>query len=125
VLAVVVAVSLLGARPGGDAAVAEAAMRTGTGRVVGEASVVPGHPGAIVVSIPTWAELVRSYGEPADATFWLSVEGPDGTRALRPLAASAQAEWRVPLTSDGSPVTAVSIVDGRGLVWCTARFGSA
>ena len=127
VVAVLIGVGVLAAGPGGDRAVAEATMRTGTGQVVGEVSVVPGDPTTIVLSIPGWTDLVRSYGEPVGATYWLAVERTDGTRALRPLSPSERSAWRVSLADGPSvdaPIAAVSIVDGRGLVWCTATFRS-
>ena len=127
VLVVVVAASVLVLSGGDDgtevAAARSAAMRTTTGQVVGDAALST-DPAAIVVDVPDWAGLVNSYGATVDATYWLAVEDGEGSRALERLPPVDEHPWTVTLDVPPSTVAAVSIVDNRGTVWCTARFAS-
>ncbi len=107
---------------GDDAEVLATDMRTGTGTSVGRVSLQLDDPATVTVSVPGWIDLVRGYGEPLDATYWLAVERDDGTRELHPLAPDRDYTWVVPLDVDPGAVSAVSVLDDAGRVWCAARF---
>jgi anti-sigma factor RsiW len=121
-LAVVAASTLLLGGPDEDTAAARTApMRTTGGEVVGAATLST-DPAAVLVEVPDWAALVNRYGATVDATYWLAVEDGEGRRALRRLPSVDEHPWTVELDGVPSTVTAVSIVDNGGTVWCTARF---
>jgi hypothetical protein len=107
---------------GDDAEVLAADMRTGTGTSVGRVSLQLDDPTTVTVSVPGWVDLVRGYGEPLDATYWLAVERDDGTRELHRLAPDRDYTWVVPVDVDPGAVSAVSVLDDAGRVWCSARF---
>jgi hypothetical protein len=105
-----------------------AEMRTGTGEVVGTASIEEGDPPVLVVRVPEWSDLVERYGESPDATYRLVVELDDGSRVVEsfdgPAEAAADSAWQLPVGSDPDAVVAASIVDEQGRAWCTARFAT-
>ena len=108
--------------PGDDAEVLAADMRTGAGAPVGRVSLQPGEPSTVTMSVPGWIDLVRGYGEPVDATYWLAVERDDGSRDLHPLTPDGDYTWIIPLDVDPSAVSSISVLDEEGRVWCSARF---
>jgi hypothetical protein len=108
--------------PDSDRAVAAAQMRTTTGQAVGRVSLQTDEPATLTVSVPGWVELVRSYGEPVDATYWLSVEHGDRSRRLYPLQHDPDYEWVIPLDVDPASVATVSVLDDKGRLWCSADF---
>jgi hypothetical protein len=121
-IAVLVLVASIVIRGGsGDADVLAAEMRTGTGTTVGTVSLRLDDPATATVSVPGWIELVRGYGEPVDATYWLAVEQDDGSRDLYPLTPAGDSTWVVAVDEPGA-VAAVSVLDDEGRVWCSARF---
>ncbi|HEY8527491.1 MAG TPA: zf-HC2 domain-containing protein [Acidimicrobiales bacterium] len=99
---------------------ATAAMRTGTGRLVGEATVRGDDPAVVTVDLPGWGELVERYGDPG-GRYWLAVELDDGSRTLNRIPPDESA-WEVPLRAAAADVAAVSVVDAGGRAWCTGRF---
>jgi hypothetical protein len=117
-----VAIIVVRGGPGDDAEVLAADMRTGRGTSVGRVSLQLDDPATVTVSVPGWIDLVRGYGEPLDATYWLAVEHDDGSRDLHPLAPGRDDTWVVPIDVDPGAVSAVSVLDDAGRVWCTARF---
>jgi hypothetical protein len=98
-----------------------AEMRTGTGQVVGDVSLTADPP-AIALTIPDWIGLIRTYGATVDAPYWLSVQTDDGRRDLYRLPSAEDHPWTVPIQVDPHRVTAVSLIDDRGEVWCRAQF---
>jgi hypothetical protein len=113
---------LLGGHAGETVAEAQTApMRTNAGEVVGDATLST-DPDAILVELEDWAGLVNSYGAAVDATYWLAIEDGQGRRALRRLPPADEHPWTVELDGVPATVTAVSIVDDGGTVWCTAHF---
>ena len=131
--AVAGAVVVLGAAAGGIAGVAEltgqdgptaaavatAEMRTGNGRLVGDATVRGDDPAVVTVDLPAWSELVRLYGN--GGPYWLTVELDDGSRTMNRIPPDDTA-WEVPLRAGAGEVAAVSVVDAEGRAWCTGRF---
>jgi hypothetical protein len=103
-----------------DAATAE--MRTGRGRVVGDAAVTGDGPATVVVDVPEWAALVERWGTP-EGGYWLAVEEDDGTRTLRPIPDEVH-DWTVHVEAPAADVASVSMLDAEGRVWCTGRFTS-
>ncbi len=79
-------------------------------------------PATLTVSVPGWIDLVRSSGEPVDATYWLSVEHDGGSRQLYPLEYDTDFVWVVPLDVDPDDLATVSVLDGKGRLWCSADF---
>jgi hypothetical protein len=126
---VVAAVGVAGvgrlAGPGGpdEAAAATAEMRTGTGHLVGGATVRGDDPAVVTVELPGWSELVDLYGD-AGSTYWVAVELEDGSRTMNRIPGGTDQEWEVPLRAAAGDVAAVSVVDGEGRAWCTGRFPS-
>jgi hypothetical protein len=116
VAAVVVAAVLLG-RGGPSPAVEERAeMTTGAGVVVGTATVRGGDPATVTVDVPGWGPAA-----PPGGTYWLAVDREDGHRSMTHIG-TEMAVWEVPLVGDADEVTAVSVLDGEGRVWCSAPF---
>jgi hypothetical protein len=95
-------------------------MRTAGGQTVGTVALV-GDPGSIVVSIPDWTGLVKSYGATIDSAYWLAVETNDGTRSLHRLPRGDGHPWHVAVGTDPRTIAAVSVVDDKGSVWCSAQ----
>ena len=122
-LAIVAASTLLlGGHGTGTVADAQTApMRTNAGEVVGDATLTT-HPDSIVVQLEDWAGLVNSYGATVDAPYWLAIEDSQGQRNLRRLPPADQHPWTIELHGVSDTVTAVSIVDNSGTMWCTAHF---
>jgi hypothetical protein len=122
-IAIIVVTFVVRIAPDGDRAVAAVAdMRTATGEDVGSVSLQMGEPASLTVSVPGWIDLVRSYGEPVDATYWLFVEHDDGSRQLYPLEYDADYEWVIPLDVDPGALATVSVLDDKGRQWCSADF---
>ncbi len=122
-IAIIVVTLAVRIAPDGDRAVAAVAdMRTTTGEMVGRVSLQTDEPATLTVSVPGWIDLVRSYGEPVDATYWLSVEHDGGSRQLYPLEYDTDYVWVVPLDVDPDAVASVSVLDGKGRLWCSADF---
>ena len=120
--AVVSAVAMLELRGTSDPASAATDMRTGTGELVGHATLRDDDRTTVVVDIPAWSELARRYGDDAADTYWLAVNLTDGTRRLVPLPTRTGQPWEVAINSDPDDVTAVGIVDVQGRTWCSAEF---
>jgi hypothetical protein len=97
-------------------------MRTGNGRLVGDATVRGDDPAVVTVDLPGWAELVELYGDgDGGGPYWLTVELDDGARTRNRIPPDATA-WEVPLRAGAGEVAAVSVVDAEGRAWCTGRF---
>jgi hypothetical protein len=106
-----------------DRSSAESAeMRTGTGEVVGVATIELGDPPMLAVRVPDWPDLVERYGESPGGTYRLVVELDDGTRVVESFDRPTDAASQLPAGVDPEAVVAASIVDERGRAWCTARF---
>jgi hypothetical protein len=129
--AAVAAVAGFAAGGTGDPGTVAADMRTGRGRLVGTATVTVGGtaggtaesgdgPVTVSVRLPGWPELIERYGTPG-GDHWLAVELDDGSRTLDRMPPSAT-RWDVPLRAAAGDVAAVSVLDGDGRAWCTARF---
>jgi Putative zinc-finger len=95
-----------------------AEMTTGVGEVVGTATVRSGAPATVAVDLPGWEEAV-----PAGASYWLAVEMDDGSRAMSHIGTDAT-WWKIPLEGNADEVVSVSVLDGDGLVWCSAEFST-
>ena len=102
--------------------VATAEMRTGSGRIVGDASAT-GDPAVVTVAVPEWSMLLESWGDAASGTYWLSVELADGARTMAPVP-STRASWTVPVDAPVDDLVAVSVLDDAGRVWCSGRFAT-
>jgi hypothetical protein len=116
--------AFVASRDGNRAAAPQTAdMRNPAGVDVGDASLAR-DSGTIVVAMPGWIDLVKSYGGTVDAPYWLAVEHDDGAHELRRLPTGDGPPWTVRI--DGSPrtVRAVSIVDNAGNEWCRAGFAA-
>lgn len=104
-----------------------AEMRTGNGRLVGDATVRGDDPALVTVDLPGWSELVRLYGdgdgdsEGGGGPYWLTVELDDGSRTMNRIPPDDTA-WEVPLRAGAGEVAAVSVVDAEGRAWCIGRF---
>ena len=105
-------------------------MRTGNGRLVGDATVRGDDPAVVTVDLPGWSELVRLYGDgnggdgngnAGSGPYWLTVELDDGSRTMNRIPPDDTA-WEVPLRAGAGEVAAVSVVDAEGRAWCTGRF---
>jgi hypothetical protein len=95
-----------------------AEMTTGVGEVVGTATVRSGDPATVAVDVPGWEEAV-----PEGATYWLAVEMDDGSRTMTHIGTDAT-WWKVSLEGDADEVASVSVLDGKGWVWCSAEFST-
>lgn len=98
-------------------------MRTASGAVVGKVFVHREQPAVLFMSLPGWAEQVRSYGRPGD-TFALRIERRDGPAVVVPVSMSNEQAWTTTLGFDPKAITSVAMVDSEGRVWCRAQFHS-
>jgi hypothetical protein len=129
--AVVVAVLVAGGGEPGtgtddvETAQAAAALRTGSGRVVGEATLTGGDPEVVTLDMADWMTEVRRYGDP-DRTFWLTVDAGGTEHDVYGLPTGEPGPWHVRLdeASGAGPVTSVAVVDGTGRSLCEARFAT-
>ena len=96
-------------------------MRTASGAVVGEVFVHREQPAVVFMSLPGWAEQVKSYGRPGD-TFALRIERQDGPAVVVPVSMSNEQSWTTTLGFDARTITSVAMVDREGRVWCRAQF---
>lgn len=117
--AVVLAAAVLVRRDDPSTSVAaRAEMTTGVGEVVGNATLRDGDPDTVAVGVPGWEETALS-----GATYWLAIELDDGSRTMTHIG-TEDTWWEVPLGGDTSEVAKVSVLDGRGRVWCSADFSA-
>lgn len=93
-------------------------MTTGVGEVVGTATVRSGNPATVAVDVPGWEDAV-----PEGATYWLAIELDDGSRSMTHIGTD-HTWWEVPVDGDAEEVASVSVLDGDGLVWCSAEFSA-
>ena len=98
-------------------------MRTASGAVVGKVFVHREQPAVLFMSLPGWAEQVRSYGRPGD-TYALRIELRDGPAVVVPVSMSNEQAWTTTLGFDAKAITSVAMVDSEGRVWCRAQFHS-
>ena len=98
-------------------------MRTASGAVVGKVFVHREQPAVLFMSLPGWAEQVRSYGRPGD-TFTLRIERRDRPAVVVPVSMSNEQAWTTTLGFDAKAITSVAMVDSQGRVWCRAQFHS-
>ena len=98
-------------------------MRTASGAVVGEVFVHREQPAVLFMSLPGWAEQVKSYGRPGD-TYELRIERQDGPAVVVPVSMSNEQSWATTLGFDAKAITSVAMVDSEGRVWCRAQFHS-
>ena len=120
VIAGVVAVVRGGERsPGPEVAVAE--MRTGTGRLVGDATAEGEASTVVTLDVPEWDEMVERWGDAPAGSYWLVVEHDDGTRTMRALAADVEG-WSMRVDGPIDDIATVAVLDSEGRVWCTGRF---
>jgi Putative zinc-finger len=94
-----------------------ATMTTAVGEVVGTATVRSGNPATVAVDVPGWEDA------PAGITYWLAIEMDDGSRTMTHIDTD-DTWWQVPLDGDADDVERVSVLDGDGLVWCSAEFSA-
>ena len=92
-------------------------MRTASGAVVGKVFVHREQPAVLFMSLPGWAEQVRSYGRPGD-TFALRIERRDGPAVVVPVSMSNEQAWTTTLGFDANAITSVAMVDSDGRVRC-------
>lgn len=117
--AVVLVAAVLVNRDDPPASTAERAeMTTGVGEVVGTATVRSGNPATVAVDVPGWEDAV-----PEGATYWLAIELDDGSRSMTHIGTD-HTWWEVPVDGDAEEVASVSVLDGDGLVWCSAEFSA-
>jgi hypothetical protein len=123
VIVLIAAVGLFGlSRLGsGHASPQFAEMRLATGQSVGDVTVSHDR-GAIVLNIPDWVGMVRSYGGTVDGPYWVAVHWEDGTQALDRLPVADSPPWTISVGTERQDVLSVAVVDDQGTVWCTARF---
>jgi len=120
VVAGVVAVVRGGERsPSSEVAVAE--MRTGTGRVVGDATAEGGASTVVTLDVPGWDDMVDRWGDAPAGSYWLVVEHDDGTRTMRALAPDVD-DWFMRVDVPIEDIATVAMLDSEGRVWCTGRF---
>jgi hypothetical protein len=124
--ALVIAVGLgltLPSDQGPDPVVATAAMRTGRGEVVGEATVTGDDDASVTVDVPEWEAMVDRWGAAGD-DYWVAVETTDGARAMRPAAGGDGEGWSVTVDVAAEDVATVAVLDAEGRVWCSGRFAT-
>jgi hypothetical protein len=104
-----------------DPSVATAEIRTGRGRLVGEAT-ASGDPATVTLTVPQWAVMAERWGDEAGSdTYWITVELEDGTRAMEEAVAGRES-WSVEVDGSADEVMTVSVLDDEGRVWCAGRF---
>jgi hypothetical protein len=94
-------------------------MRTGTGELVGTASISEDGPTRIVLDIDDW---IMDQSRSAPVQYFLAVERVDGSRDVVELAARYGTTRSTPIPVDAEDVEAVAVVDGEGRIYCSARF---
>jgi hypothetical protein len=128
IAAALLVVALLGAglwlagRTSSGSDVAAADMRTGAGRVVGEVYLHDGDPGWVFVVLPGWDGWRGGSAE----SYALRAELADGRSvSLGELAlGSGHGGWGTTLSVAPDRVRAVSVVDSKGRIWCSAEVGA-
>jgi hypothetical protein len=115
---VLVAAVLVNRDDRSEPTLATADMTTGVGEVVGTATVRDGEPATVTVDVPGWDDIV-----PPDAAYWLAIELEDGSRTMTHIGTNAT-WWEVQLEADADEVATVSVLDGKGWVWCSAEFAA-
>jgi hypothetical protein len=106
-------------------AAATVEMRTGRGRVIGDATLTGSEPALVTVEVPEWEALVDTWGEPPSGSYWLAVETRDGERTLREAPSDGEGDgWSVSVDVPADEVETVSVLDGEGRVWCSGRFSA-
>lgn len=91
------------------------------GTVVGHVVVRGEHPAVVSMNLPGWDALVRSYGSAVRSGYALAVGLHDGSHHVVALRARLDGRWSAVLTGRARDVDSVSIVDGAGQPWCSAR----
>ncbi len=120
--AIVLVVAALSLRSGGQARASVAGnMVSSQGTFVGHVVVHGDHPAVVSMRLPGWDALVRSYGSPVRSGYALTVGLHDGSHHVVALGARHDGRWRAVLTARARDVDSVSIVDGAGRPWCSAR----
>ena len=124
VAAVAVAATILAGvafalRPRADHRVLEAAMRTASGRVVGDAYLHDGDPAWVFVAVPGWTDTAAG-GAPRD--YLVRVTLDDGTSEVLPGGdlAAGNGTWGSMLPVEPGTVREIALVDHDGTVWCSA-----
>jgi hypothetical protein len=99
---------------------AEAPMATLSGERVGEVWRYGNDNAVVVVSVPAWA----GDDSPSHDRYRLRLDLADGgTADLGPLELDdAGSSWASATGVEGDEIAGVSVVDDRGLVWCSGRF---
>jgi hypothetical protein len=103
-----------------DPATRTADMRAAAGQIVGHVALVA-DPDSIVVTIPDWTGLVKSYGATVDSPYWLAVESDDGSHSMHRLPRGDGNPWHIAVATAPRRITTVSVVDDKGTVWCSAQ----
>jgi hypothetical protein len=119
VVLVLAALSLRSGRPAPSSVAGS--MVSGPGTVVGQVVVRGDQPAVVSMRLPGWGALVRSYVSPAPEGYVLDVRLRDGSHRVATLATPHDGRWRVALTVRARDVDSVSIEDGQGRAWCSAR----
>ncbi len=105
--------------PAGRPVLAEAEMRTASGETVGSIYVDLHDPGAVYMSLPGWADQIQRYGT-ATSSYSLHLTTRTGADHVVPVTLDSQASWKATLDVDARSITAASLVDESGRVWCQA-----
>jgi hypothetical protein len=105
-----------------DPAFAAAEMRTAGGDVVGEVLLREDGPTSVFMSLPGWSAQLARYG-PSNASFSVRIVTNDGRVTTQPVTLGGDSTWAATVDLDVDAVTDVSIIDGRGSLWCQAHFG--
>jgi hypothetical protein len=110
----------LGLGPSARPTAAGAAMRTGTGEVVGHVFVHGEPEAALFMTLPGWTDQIERYAPPHQ-TYALRIERDDHAPRLVPLDLEHDSSWGATLDVNPDSITAVAVVDSQGHVWCEAE----
>ena len=104
-------------------AVAEAQMRTASGTVVGWIHVEGTDTANVTMNLPGWAAEINVWGHEGD-TYSLQLTDKAGANHLVPVALDTAASWHATVDVDPDTITTAAMVDGNGVVLCSATLHS-
>jgi hypothetical protein len=103
-----------------------AAIRSGTGVVVGRASISDADPGMVVLDMHGWTNMLDAYGARGATRAELAVTAHDGSRHIIGIPVDHRAAWTATYTVPGvggaSSVASIAVRGSDGALWCEATF---
>jgi hypothetical protein len=120
VIAVILALVVIG--PSSGPSVAAAEMRTDTGRLVGQIFVHDGPPAQVFMNLPGWSADLGPYAHSA-GRYSLRITREHGPALVVPVRMSEDATWAATVNGvDADEIASAALLDSTGQVWCSGTF---